>query len=84
MSIFERSVTCSFFPELYSHIDKNPGEKFEHMFLVKIASKGTSLKSEEVHSGTKVLGATTIAHLHRHNGKHCFHGNRESLNHKFI
>ena len=33
-----------FFQELYSHIDKNSGEKFEDMFLVKIASKGTSLK----------------------------------------
>ena len=43
MLIFQRSVTCSFFLELYSHIDKNSGEKFEDMFLVKIASKGTSL-----------------------------------------
>ena len=34
-----------FFQELYSHIDKNSGEKFEDMFLVKIASKGTSLKA---------------------------------------
>ena len=33
-----------FFQELYSHIDKNSGEKFEDMFLVKIASKGTFLK----------------------------------------
>ena len=32
-----------FFQELYSHMDKNSGEKFEDMFLVKIASKGTSL-----------------------------------------
>ena len=32
-----------FFLELYSHIDKNSGGKFEDMFLVKIASKGTSL-----------------------------------------
>ena len=32
-----------FFQELYSHIDKNSGEKFEDMFLVKIAIKGTSL-----------------------------------------
>ena len=32
-----------FFQELYSHIDKNSGETFEDMFLVKIASKGTSL-----------------------------------------
>ena len=30
------------FQELYSHIDKNSGEKFEDMFLVKIANKGTS------------------------------------------
>ena len=33
-----------FFQQLYSHIDKNSGEMFEDMFLVKIASKGTSLK----------------------------------------
>ena len=33
-----------FFQELYSHIDKNSGEKFEEMFLVKIASKGNLLK----------------------------------------
>ena len=32
-----------FFQELHSHIDKNSGEKSEDMFLVKIASKGTSL-----------------------------------------
>ena len=43
MSIFQRSITCSFFPELYLHIYKNSGEKFEDMFLVKIAHKGTSL-----------------------------------------
>ena len=49
MSIFERSVTCSFF-----HVDKNSGGKFEDMFLVKIASKGTSLNDESVR---KVLNA---------------------------
>ena len=43
MYIFERSVTCSLFQELYSHIDKNSGEKFENMFLVKITSKRTFL-----------------------------------------
>ena len=43
MSIFERSVTYSFFQELYSHVDKNSGEQFEDMFLAKIASQGTSL-----------------------------------------
>ena len=32
-----------FVPELYSNIDKDSEEKFEYMFLVKIASKGTSL-----------------------------------------
>ena len=32
------------FQELYSHTDKNSGRKSEDMFLVKIASKGTSLK----------------------------------------
>ena len=39
MSVSERSVTCSFFQELYSLINKNSGEKFENMFLVKIANK---------------------------------------------
>ena len=33
-----------FFQELYSHIDKNSGEKSLRMLLVKIASKGTSLR----------------------------------------
>ena len=28
-----------FFQELYSHIDKNKGEKFEDMFLVKIVTR---------------------------------------------
>ena len=32
-----------FFQELYSDIDKNSVKKFEDMFLVKIASKGTPL-----------------------------------------
>ena len=32
-----------FFQEFSPHIDKNSGGKFEDMFLVKIASKGTSL-----------------------------------------
>ena len=34
-----------FFPELYSHIDMNSGEKSEYMFFIKIASKGISLNS---------------------------------------
>ena len=33
-----------FFQELYSHIDKNSGEKFEDVFFVKTASKGTSVR----------------------------------------
>ena len=43
MFISERSVTCSFFQELCSNIDKNSGKKFEDMFPVKIANEGTSL-----------------------------------------
>ena len=43
MSIFQRSVTYTFFQELYSHIDKNSGKKSEDIFLFKIASEGTSL-----------------------------------------
>ena len=33
-----------FFQELFSHIEKDSGEKFEDMFLVKIVSKGASLR----------------------------------------
>ena len=42
MSIFERSVTCSFFRNCTHILTRTQGEKFEDMFLVKIASKGTS------------------------------------------
>ena len=35
-----------FFQELYPRIDKNSWGKSEDMFLVKIASKGTSLRGE--------------------------------------
>ena len=58
MSIFERSVTCSFFQELYSHIEKNSGEKFEEIFLVKIANKGTSLS---VHTNKHVTDKLQVA-----------------------
>ena len=34
-----------FFFSNCTHIDKRSGEKFEDMFLVKIASKGTSLNA---------------------------------------
>ena len=43
-SILQRSVTCSFFRELYSHIDKKSGEKVWGYVSRQIASKGTSLK----------------------------------------
>ena len=44
MSIFQRSVTCSSFFKNCTHIlTRTQGEKFEDMFLAKIASKGTSL-----------------------------------------
>ena len=52
MSIFERSVTCSFSQELYKHIYKNSGggggeEESEDMFLIKIFSKqGNLLKTK--------------------------------------
>ena len=40
---FSKVSNMHFFQELYSHIDKNLGEKFEDMFLVKIVSERTSL-----------------------------------------
>ena len=43
MFIFERSVTCSFFRNCTHMLRRTQGKKFEDMFLVKIASKGTSL-----------------------------------------
>ena len=44
---FSKVGNMQFFSqELYSHIDKNSGEKFEDMFLVRIASKGTSLSRQ--------------------------------------
>ena len=65
MSIFERLVTCSFFFRNCSHIlTRIQGQKFEDMFLVKIASKGTSLRnftallskfSLSAFKGTKIL-----------------------------
>ena len=46
MSIFKRSVTCSFFLPSFAHIlTRTQGEKLEYTFLVKIASKGTSLNT---------------------------------------
>ena len=45
MSIFERSVACSLFFRNCNHrLTRTHRKKFEDMFLVKIASKGTSLK----------------------------------------
>ena len=45
MSIFERSITCSFFFMNCTHIlTGTQGEKFEDMFRVKIANRGTTLK----------------------------------------
>ena len=47
MSIFERSVTCSSFSRNCTHIlTRTQVEKFEDMFLVKIASKITSLNDK--------------------------------------
>ena len=44
MSIFNRLVTCRFFFRNCTHIlARTQEKKFEDMFLIKIASKGTSL-----------------------------------------
>ena len=43
MSIFQRSVTCSFFRNRAHILTRTQGKKFQDMFLIKIASKGTSL-----------------------------------------
>ena len=47
---FSKVGKMQFFHELYSHIDKNSREKFEDMFLVKTASKGTSLIRKRLQS----------------------------------
>ena len=47
MSIFEWSVTCSFFSGIVHILTRNQGKNFENMFLVKIASKGTSLNASD-------------------------------------
>ena len=44
MSIFERSVTCSFFQELYSHIDSNSGEKVGGYVSRQNSEQGNLLK----------------------------------------
>ena len=70
MSIFETSVTCSFFQELCSHIDKNSGEKFEDMFprgfLVKIASKGTFLNKLILLKSVNNLGHVQLVQMTCH------------------
>ena len=43
MSISERSVTCSFFRNCTHMLTRTQEKQFEDMFLVKTASKGTSL-----------------------------------------
>ena len=58
LSIFERSVTCRFFPELCSPIDMNSGKMFEDLFLIKIADKGTTLNGK--HTNTLDIGLITL------------------------
>ena len=48
MSIFRKSVTCSFVRSCTHILTKDKGKKFEDTFLVKIASKGTFLKTSQV------------------------------------
>ena len=45
---FSKVNNMQCFQELYSHIGKDSGEKFEDMFLVKIASKRTSITLRKV------------------------------------
>ena len=60
MSIFERSVTCSFFfQELYSLLKRNQGENFGDM-LVKIANKVTVLN---IFSGIPVISSLISADI---------------------
>ena len=48
MSISERSlITCRFFSGIVVTLTRTQGEKFDYMFLVKIASKGTSLTPDQ-------------------------------------
>ena len=52
-----------FCQELHSDIEKNSGEKFEDMFLVKIANKGTSLNSQKITgSRQNVVRSAMIGH----------------------
>ena len=64
MFVFERSVTCSFFSRNCTHILTRSQWKRLSMFLVIIASKGTSLRMRESNSipSGKYKGFT-FAHL---------------------
>ena len=55
MSILEKVGNMQ---ELYSHIDRNSGEKFEDMFLDKKANKGTSLSLVFIQSDCRHAFAT--------------------------
>ena len=52
MSTFKKSVTCSFFRNRTHILTRTQGKKFEDMFLVKIANKGTSLKRQNLQKKT--------------------------------
>ena len=55
-SIFERSVTCSFFQELYSHIDKNSGEKVRGYVSRQSSKQGNILKGCSINYQTGIDG----------------------------
>ena len=62
MSVFERSVTYSFCSRNCTHIlIRTQGKKFEYMFLIKIANKGTSLKSGQHHRSRLIWTAVPIS-----------------------
>ena len=65
MSIFQRSVTCSFFFRNCTHIlTRTQGKKFEDMFLIKIASKGTS-STEQKNRITQITSCYRISGPYR-------------------
>ena len=59
MSIFERSVTYSFFRNCTHILTRTQRKKFENVFFVKIANKGTSSKGK---SGQKISLAEMKEH----------------------
>ena len=65
MSIFQRSVICSFFRNCTHILTRTKGKRFEDMFLVKIASKGTSSELSETPIETSLCYFNNFNHPQR-------------------